>query len=405
MKKHLRRILSLALALVFCTLSVIGASALNQDTPAYKAKLKFGSDGKFTILQISDIQESFVLSPITRDLILASMEKVDEDLIVLTGDNFGGGSCRTGMKFLDRILVRMAINNYMSIFEKAGTPVAVVFGNHDAENAISKEEQFEMYSKYSCFIGFDEGADIYGCGNYNVPIFPSAGGTVPAFNLWMFDSGMYDGDNGYDYMRPSQINWYVNTSNELKAQNGGAVIPSMAFQHIIVPEIYDALLVVPEGTPGAIRTGSEPDYIYYTLNPANTKKGVLAEAPCPSATNAGQFTAMKNQGDVVAMFFGHDHVNTFEVAYQGIDLVNSPGITFGSYGSEVRGCREIVISETDPRNYETKPYSYRDFYGDDELAWVRYKAFNNGSTDWEKFSSAIEYFFRAYVFTLFGLLK
>ncbi|MCL2509172.1 MAG: metallophosphoesterase [Oscillospiraceae bacterium] len=404
MKKKLPRILSLALA--FCLLFGIAAfAALNENTPAYKATLKFSGDGKFTILQISDIQHGPLGLPITKDLIRESVKAADADLIVLTGDNISGGSCSTGIKFIDRILVKMAIDFYMSVFEKAGVPVAVVFGNHDAENLISREEQFEIYGTYKCFIGFDEGEDVYGCGNYNVPIFPSGGGTVPAFNLWMFDSGMYDRDEngnskGYDYIRQNQLDWYINAGSALKAQNGGEPVPSFVFQHIIVPEIYDALITVPEGTPGALKRGEQ----YYMINPDYLKAGVMSEMPCPSNTNGGQFSAVKSQGDVIAMFFGHDHVNTFEVAYQGIDIVNSPGITFGSYGDEVRGCRVITLNESDLWSYETRVYCYDDFYGNDEAAQLRYKLFDSDFS-FNSIVTAVQYFFKAYVFTLFGLLK
>ena len=58
-----------------------------------------------------------------------------------------------------------------------------------------------------------------------------------------------------------------------------------------------------------------------------------------------QFDALVNQGDVVAMFFGHDHVNSFIVEHEGIDLVNTPGAGFGSYGDDGRGVRIIDIKE------------------------------------------------------------
>jgi DNA-binding NarL/FixJ family response regulator len=70
------------------------------------------------------------------------------DLIVLTGDNISGGSCRTDMfKSWDANRCERAIDEFMSIFEDYGVPVAAVFGNHDNENALSKEELFDAIRK------------------------------------------------------------------------------------------------------------------------------------------------------------------------------------------------------------------------------------------------------------------
>lgn len=43
------------------------------------------------------------------------------------------------------------------------------------------------------------------------------------------------------------------TSDALKAENGGEPMPSLLFQHIPVPEIYELLKEVPKGTDGAVK--------------------------------------------------------------------------------------------------------------------------------------------------------
>lgn len=322
-------------------------------------------------------------------MIKDSINATNPDLIVLTGDNIGDSACNAYIRPLNKILVEKAIDEYMKIFERAGVPVAMVFGNHDSQYSnVTKEEQMEMYMKYDCFIGYDEGEEINGCGNYNVPIYSSNGEKI-VYNLWMIDSGSYDEVNGgYDYIRQDQIDWYVQKSNELKAANGGVPVPSMAFQHIIVREIFDALKEVPEGTPGAVYKYDK----YWVLDESNTKAGEMREGPCPSDTNSGEFQAMKEQGDVVAMFFGHDHVNTFEVTHQGIDLVSTPGVGFASYGGDNRGVRLITLNEKDIYNYDTEVITYFDFYGDDLVASLRFNTFANEIDFFVKVGSAIAYF-------------
>lgn len=365
----MKKAISIMLALVLAFAMLLPAGAEKADA----GKLQFNEDGSFRIMQVADIQDGPLLLDITRDYLDAIVPYADPDLIVLSGDNISAGASTVGIKAIDLVLVETAIDRYMSIFEEYGVPVAVVFGNHDAEKLVTKEEQMAMYQKYDNCVAIDEGEAIYGCGTYNLPIYSSTDSNKIAYNLWMIDSNMYDDVNGgYDYVHQDQIDWYVSKSNELKAQNGGVAVPSMMFQHIVINEIYDALLEVPAGTEGAV----ERDGKYYTLNPENTRAGVLHEAPCPGTLDSNQFEAVVAQGDVVAMYFGHDHVNSFEVEYKGVDLVNTPGVGFNSYGDEGRGVRVIDIKEG-TTDYETDVITYKEYYGDDAAADARFTLYGS----------------------------
>jgi hypothetical protein len=95
----------------------------------------------------------------------------------------------------------------------------------------------------------------------------------------------------------------------------------------------------------------------YTIFPFvhNIKDGVLLEAPCPGYYNYGQFDAFVEMGDVVATFSGHDHLNSFTVEKDGVDIVNTPGCTFESYGDPAnRGIRMLTISEADTSVYKSE---------------------------------------------------
>ncbi|MCR5485816.1 MAG: metallophosphoesterase, partial [Clostridiales bacterium] len=359
-------------------------------------------------LQISDIQESFILLPITKDNIVAAVEKTQPDLILLTGDNFGGRStCNTKIHPLDKQLAKRAIKNYMSYFEKKGIPTAAVFGNHDDQGTVTKEEQIELFSEYKCFIGYDEGDSVYGVGNYNIPIYSSKDKSKIAYNIWMIDSNSYEmlpdgSDNGYDYVHQDQIDWYINKSNELKAQNGGKLVPSLMFQHIVVPDVYNYLKEVDSSTPGAVSRGDK----YYILDPRNTRAGVMHESPSCSKTNSGQFDAVVRQGDVKAMIFGHDHVNSYEIVTgTGVDLINTPAATFASYGDETRGVREIVLDESDLETYDTSVITYFDLFGDGEVSTLRFKAFVKGTPFGERIASLFKYIFLKYFLGIFGYTK
>lgn len=361
----LKKLAAVILAVILAFGAVASASA-QADSPA---KLQFNEDGSFRIMQISDIQDGTILTPATKTFLKDVVIDAQPDLIVLTGDNISAGSATLGTEAVDKFLVKTAINNFMSVFEEIGVPVAVVFGNHDAEQKVSKEYQMEVYSSYDCCIANDDNAELYGCGTYNVPIYSSSDSEKIAYNLWMMDSNMYDED-GYDHVHQDQLDWYVKTSNELKAANGGEPVPSMMFQHIIVNEIYDALIKLPNVTDISVNG--------YVLDPAITRAGELNEAPCPPAKNGGQFETVVKQGDVVAMHFGHDHKNTFEITYKGVDLVNSPTSGFGSYGDHNRGVRIIDIKEG-TREYNTYLITYLDFYKDNDYMLAQYDLFANES--------------------------
>lgn len=363
-------------AVVLSVLMMFSCASLFAFAAEDDSTLQFGEDGKFTILQFADIQDGYPLMTITKKLITDTLERVQPDLVVLSGDNISGGSTTT------KVLTFAAINEFMSIFEKAGVPTAAVFGNHDDESALAdKDFQMSVYESYDCFVGYNEGDALPGCGTYNLPILSSDGSKI-AFNIWMTDSGTYNSENdrgGYACTTKEQIAWYVETSNALKAQNGGEVVPSINFQHIIVPDIYDALVVCEEGTPNSISSGGK----YLTLPEGST--GVIHEGPCPPNYSNGQFQAFLQQGDVLATVSGHDHVNSFIVPYQGIDIINTPGVGFSSYNDETVGSRVFVIDEKDPENYETYVLGYFDIYGDDEVALYRYQAYSRTTDDMTKF--------------------
>ncbi len=387
----------IAAVMLFSTFA-IGISAKKSDP-----SLRFNEDGKFRILQIADIQDDYTLNNVVKEFIRTAIEKEKPDLIVLTGDNFAGYSTGTNVFHgIDKSLAKKAINEYMSILEEYGIPVTMVPGNHDDDNIkLTKEEELEMYEKYSCFIGYDADPDMYGCGTHNIPIYSSKNAYELAYNIWMFDSNTYDEElGGYDYVHEDQVAWYVNKSNELKAANGGKTVPSMVFQHIIVNEVYDALEECPQGTPNSM----ERDGKSYKFKDEYYKTGSFKEWPCPGTRPGTQFGTMVRQGDVVAMFFGHDHNNSFEINYQGIDIVATPGCTLSSYGNEEKALRVIDLDENDTSTYETYLVQWKDYYGSSKMAMNHYNMYAQENSDWVKLISALKYIPFALLKVLFGYI-
>jgi predicted phosphodiesterase len=375
-----------ALAVVLCMIMTavllvpaLAYSDVDVSRPA-NAKIAFNSEGKLKILQVADLQDDETLDPLAKKSLKLAIETEKPDLIIMTGDNIGGYSCKT------KTAGRTAIRNYMDLFEKYGIPVAMVFGNHDDDDTpYTKLEQIEQYESYSCFIGCagivaekTVGDDTkINAGTYNIPVYESAGSDKTIFNIWCFDSGNYNPDpayGGYGYVFPEQVDWYVQKSNELKEANGGVPVPSIAFQHIVPPQIVRALKEVPAGTEGAVAFAGS----YYTLpDGTDLTTNWMSEAPCPPNTNFvpayAQVDAMVEQGDVNAVFFGHDHINAFAVDYEGIDLVSSPGCTFASYNDYHRGYRVITLDKNDLSTYDTYTILTSDLLGESPVDSVLLK--------------------------------
>ncbi|HZJ78259.1 MAG TPA: metallophosphoesterase family protein [Clostridia bacterium] len=329
------------------------------------SELRFNSNGEFTILQFADCQDDALPRKAMIMLMERALDDVEPDLVVFTGDNCGVLSTK--------ITSRIAIKALLKPVAQRGIAFTFVFGNHDAEK-VSKEFQLSVYQGIDGCLAFDDDPSIYGCANHNLEI-KSNDGSETVFNLWMIDSNMYDDVNGgYDWVHTDQIDWYKAKSQQLENENSGKV-PSFVFQHICVPETYNLLLEAPEGTTQEVRNYNGKNYIM-ELNP-EMAQGTLREWPCPSKTNAGEFDAFVERGDVLGIVTGHDHVNSFIGTYMGIDLIQTQGIGFQTYGDEQRGYRVITLKENNPWGYESYTKTFADVFGEGLEADFIYKVYGS----------------------------
>lgn len=386
------------ISVLLCIAVILAMTAMGVSAKEDKS-LRFNKDGSFKIMQFADLQDDEICNEVTKEFIKTSVLAEKPDLIVLTGDNTAGYSCKVGIKAIDDALSKKAVSEFMSIFEEIGIPVAAVFGNHDDDDTkTTKEDLMKMYEEYDCFIGCDAVPELYGCGTYNLPIYASDSDTVK-FNLWMFDSNTYDAElGGYDYIHPDQIKWYKDTEAQLTEKNGGTPVPSMLFQHIICEEIIDCIESCNADDEGAWKFGDS----YSRIKPELLKAGYFKEWPCPSTRGSLQFETMRDNGDVLAMFFGHDHNNSFEVSYQGIDIVATPGFTMQSYGNEDKGARVIELNEKDTSKYETRLVHWQDYYGDSKLAMYHYNMYTQELSGWDNFKNGLVYILLFPIKLIFG---
>ena len=317
--------------------------------------IRFNSDGKLKILHVTDthLKLNHNFDP-TIWMVEKACDDEKPDIVMLTGDIVLNCDNAEDTKKM--------INALMNIFDSRNIPVAVTFGNHDSEQgAMSREELMAYYNTFSCSVSVDDGETLTGCGTYNIPVLASDSEKVK-FNLWVFDSGDYDGEGRYSCVQPDQIEWYKKTSDKLKKENKGKAVNSLAFQHIIVGEIYDVLQKSDSHKSYSYKHLYNDDE-YYLFDPEQKNYGTIRETPCPGYSNYGQFDAMVEKGDVLAMFTGHDHTNAFGVEKDGIDIVNSLSTRYiGLFHSTQCGYRVIEVDENDTSDYETRVVRMFDTY-------------------------------------------
>jgi len=134
----------------------------------------------------------------------------------------------------------------------------------------------------------------------------------------------------------------------------------MSFQHIIVPEVYDALGMIK--IPVGIGEWTFGGQAYLPIPNFGAFTGYVFEPPCPSHINGGQFDAWVETGDVMATFYGHDHVNDFTTSYKGIDITTVPTVGCNSYSNDInRGVGLITLDENDLTTYEYEALRMYDF--------------------------------------------
>lgn len=345
-----KRIISAVLALMLIIGACFSVSAAEAQSP-----LKFDENGEFKIMHLTDCQDGYPADTKMLAFIDASLKVYQPDVVVLGGDNV----------VPEKKDVEAAIAELVNIFVVNKTYFTLVFGNHDHEKRLPNDELLKLYQKHGgeyC-LAYDAVPELTGTATHALPVLGSKSGKTE-FMLYMFDSNQYvsvnDFEDEYDCVNPDQIEWYKETSKAVEAQEGKK-IPGLAFQHIIVGDVYDALFFESPVDLGVL-TPKFNGKIYSFLPKTNNFTGFLFEFPCPGYYNYGQFDAMVERGDILGIFSGHDHINNFETELDGIKIINTAGATFNSYGKEMtRGMRMITVKESDTWNFESESVTINGF--------------------------------------------
>lgn len=322
-----------------------------------KDALQFGSDGKFTVLQITDPQDDHYPAYDMVNLIKISIDMTNPDLIVFTGDivedsrigdiGVDGQGGREGVTVdgdHEQTLknVTAAAEAVFAYPESKGIPFAVTQGNNDYKSGATIEEWKNIYSSYSSCLVCDESPDADGRIDYNLEI-KSSDGSKTALNIWLMDTKSSS-------VNEEQLDWYKSESAALKAANGGQVVPSILFQHIPVAEVgnlFEECNMWDDGARGV-------DGKFYRLN-KDVASGYASFASVPGQSSE-QFKVWKECGDVLGAYFGHEHTQGYTGTYDGIEL----GLTYGCEFAKTSpyGIRVFTFSEDDISAFENIIYVY-----------------------------------------------
>ena len=217
-------------ALAFISLLALSACGTKEYQPQdYILEMNYKSD--FRILQLTDIHLSDKDDKETqfKFMDLLYQDANNPDLVVVTGDLFTFAGKDTAKSLL-------------KYFDSKKIPWTVCFGNHDEQCYVSVDWLTETLSKYGSYCMFKDLQDDKVNGNCNFVINLKDGGKVHD-QLFIMDSNRYNfnfSQLGYDCFKEDQINWYSDIVEYTKKQNDNAVVNSLMFYHIPLPEINAA---------------------------------------------------------------------------------------------------------------------------------------------------------------------
>ncbi|CAK5267650.1 unnamed protein product, partial [Mycena citricolor] len=342
--------------------------------PPRASPLHFSRDGKFKILQVADLHYS-VSAGVCRDappsaaagckagsdnltttsLIGRMLDIEKPDLVVFTGDQLNGQGTSWDPKSV--------IAKFSRAVTERGVPWAVIFGNHDEETGhVSKEEQVKLLQALPFSLVERGPKDVHGVGNYVLNVKSADASKTQLLTLYFLDSGSYSKGffnffgfftpTAYDWIRKSQINWFLQQSAAVKpiqrpfhpdtgkdfghvwARQGHDQVAPLAaklakpnaimFFHMPLPETYNKADVGANGKPLDIGiSGQEPN------GNAKSNDGFFADGILKAMESDH---VSSNLQEVKVIGNGHSHVTENCRRVKGVWFCFGGGGSYSGYG-------------------------------------------------------------------------
>ena len=268
--------------------------------------------GLFKIVQITDLHYKLGVKASEQGLacVREMVETEKPDLVVVTGDIIYSAPADSTLSVV------------LKTFAQLGVPFSMTFGNHDYDFKTPAVALYNQMQKTpNCVMPVLQGKNT----DYSLSILSSNGKRTAAV-LYCIDTHnkpAIGGIGGYQWISHNQITWYRQRSMVYKQKNGGRPVPSLAFLHIPLPE-----------------------FNYATDNTQCPMYGSRLEKAYSPSINSGMFASIKEMGDIMGVFCGHDHDNDYAVSYFNVLLAHgrfSGGNT--EYNHLKSGARVIVLKE------------------------------------------------------------
>ena len=294
-------------------------------------ELVFNKNGKFKILQLTDVHYTEDKEPDHRSvaLIRRIIREEQPDFIILTGDTvYGPDNLKNIGKALEPVT-------------ESGIPWSYTFGNHDTEEGVGYEELMAVITQLPGCRMYHAKDSGTGYGNHYLEVQNAK--NMTKWVLFGMDSGSYNPIKevgGYGYVDGSQISWYRQVIKALEqreedkevTKDGGKEVAfaALTFMHIPLPE-------------------------YNTVWDTQVCYGEKREEICAPLLNSGFFTAMLEAGHTKGVFAGHDHINDYMGSLYGIILGYGRATGYNTYSQEgyLHGARVIVLDENNTETFET----------------------------------------------------
>ena len=244
--------------------------------------------GLFKIVQITDLHYKLGVKASEQGLacVREMVETEKPDLVVVTGDIIYSAPADSTLSVV------------LKTFAQLGVPFCMTFGNHDYDFKTPAVALYNQMQKTpNCVMPVLQGKNT----DYSLPILSSNGKRTAAV-LYCIDTHnkpAIGGIGGYQWISHNQITWYRQRSMVYKQKNGGRTVPSLAFLHIPLPE-----------------------FNYATDNTQCPMYGSRLERAYSPSINSGMFASIKEMGDIMGVFCGHDHDNDYAVSYFNVLLAH-----------------------------------------------------------------------------------
>ena len=277
-------------------------SAQQAFTPDYVLSIEKTGE-EFVILNLTDIQmNNLEFAAITKDVAYKEMdalvERVQPDLITLTGDN---------------AFCQAAYEDIVAKMDSYGIPWAPILGNHAGDSVKDKDRYSAAYLlAHGENSLFRYGPQDMGYGNYAINITEQGKAIHTLVMTDTHSKAEFQTGNkkvsGYDHLWENQIEWYRWLIQGIEKTEGRKV-PSTVFMHAPVCEYADAWQAAYSAKQGE-----------YIDEYKETSFGENREKTCCPPVNNGFFTVCQELSSTKDMICGHDHANNASIVYQGIRL-------------------------------------------------------------------------------------